>query len=110
MRGTKKAAYQAEVIAKLRNEIRELQSELKATELELQHKDKVIEAKEQAFQALKNSYEEYISGYTEKVKALEAAGTEYKTAAAETRKMQKVFRDEFEKEIAAVRTYNRREA
>lgn len=110
MRGTKKAAYQAEVITKLRNEIRELQSELKSTELALQHKDKVIEAKEQAFRALKNKYEEYIAGYAEKVMALEKAEAEYKTAAVEARIMQKTFRDEFEKEIAAVRAHNRREA
>ena len=107
MKGTKKTAYQAAALERLRNEMRELQSELRAAELELAHKDRMLEEKETAYQQLKALHEKFMFSYSEKVEALEEAARAYKSIAEEARHAHKTFRQEAEAEIAAMRKQNR---
>ena len=107
MKGTKKTAYQAAALERLRNEVRELQSELHAAELELTHKDRMLEEKEHAYQQMKALHEKFMFSYSEKVEALEEAEREYKAITEEARNAHKAFRQEAQAELAAMRKQNR---
>ena len=102
MRNSRKMAYQAEQIERLRNENESWKSEIKAIEIELETAQKLLRDKEHENEVLKEDFEKYMESQADRIKALAETEKQYNDALAEMKEMKASYKKEVESMIAEI--------